>query len=270
LARSERAGAWYVALLGAAAAGALAVIYCLYGARREIVPSPAAAAIHGAPVGAAPRDSVAELGPPTGNAPPKKRYPKPGSFQKRLVEFYAGGGTADASNARSAFDAKPGKVIFNSAQLAALPDVNAPGYQNVGFGLLSAFKFDLAPEVVDPTANPNQASVRTRTQIPAEIQALDNHRVAIRGFLLPLKMDSGLAIEFLLLRDQSICCFGTIPRINEWISVRVTGKGAKPVMDQPITVLGTLHVGEVRENGYLVGLYQMDADQVLGVNSNPH
>ena len=34
-------------------------------------------------------------------------------------------------------------------------------------------------------------------------------------------------------------------------------------MDQPITVMGRLHVGEIREQGYLVGLYQLDAEQVL-------
>ena len=41
-------------------------------------------------------------------------------------------------------------------------------------------------------------------------------------------------------------------------------KGVKPMMDQPVTLYGTLHVGEMRENGYLVGIYSMDAEKMIG------
>jgi hypothetical protein len=34
-------------------------------------------------------------------------------------------------------------------------------------------------------------------------------------------------------------------------------------MDQPITVLGKLHVGDIRENGYLVSIYRMEAEKVI-------
>ncbi len=117
--------------------------------------------------------------------------------------------------------------------------------------------------MADGTANPALASALTEAQIPATIKAFDNKTVAIRGFLLPLKMDEGLAIEFLLMRDQNLCCFGAVPKINEWIHVR-TEKGVKPVMDQPITVLGRLRVGEIRENGCLTGLFQLEAEKIYG------
>ena len=42
------------------------------------------------------------------------------------------------------------------------------------------------------------------------------------------------------------------------------GKGVKPVMDQAITMQGTLKVGAIRENGYLVGIYQMDGEKMDG------
>ena len=74
--------------------------------------------------------------------------------------------------------------------------------------------------------------------------------------------------ELLIMRDQSMCCYGTVPRINEWVSVRMTSKGVKPVMDQAVTLQGTLKVGAIRENGYLVGIYQMDGEKMdspLGV-----
>jgi hypothetical protein len=35
-------------------------------------------------------------------------------------------------------------------------------------------------------------------------------------------------------------------------------------MDVPITIFGTLKVGEVLENGYLVGIYVLDGDRLGG------
>jgi len=36
------------------------------------------------------------------------------------------------------------------------------------------------------------------------------------------------------------------------------------VLDVPITFFGTLRVGEVLENGYLVGIYEMDGERLGG------
>jgi hypothetical protein len=93
---------------------------------------------------------------------------------------------------------------------------------------------------------------------------LDGKKVVIQGFLLPVKMDDGLAVEFLLMRNQSMCCYGVPPKINEWISVKMTGKGVKAVMDQPIAVVGTLHVGPALENGLLTGIYDLDGEKIIG------
>ncbi len=81
--------------------------------------------------------------------------------------------------------------------------------------------------------------------------------------MLPLKVEDGKITEFLVLRDQSACCFGAVPKINEWINVRMPkGKGVKPVMDVRITFFGVLKVGEVLESGYLVGIYEMDGHKL--------
>ena len=79
------------------------------------------------------------------------------------------------------------------------------------------------------------------------------------------RREDGKITELLILRDQSMCCYGAVPKINEWVSVRMPeGKGVKPVMDVPITIFGTLKVGEVLENGYLVGIYEMDGHRLGG------
>jgi hypothetical protein len=61
-----------------------------------------------------------------------------------------------------------------------------------------------------------------------------------------------------------MCCFGVPPSINEWIHVRVSGPAIKCIMDTPVTILGTLHVGEYRENRTMLGIYRLDAEKLEG------
>jgi hypothetical protein len=102
-------------------------------------------------------------------------------------------------------------------------------------------------------------------QIPAKIKALDQAKVAVTGFMLPTKMDKGLVKEFLLVKDAMMCCYGAMPKVNEWIVVKMNGAGVKPLMDIPITFEGRLKVGEMFENGYLTGLYLLEGDRLVGV-----
>lgn len=131
----------------------------------------------------------------------------------------------------------------------------------VGFDKLASFTY----EMPDDLGNTNQINAaRPASQIPEAVRAFDRKSVALKGFMLPLKVEGGLVTELLIMRDQSMCCYGAVPKINEWVSVKMTGKGVKPIMDQPITMFGTLHVGEIRENGYLVGIYQLDGEKMAG------
>lgn len=136
------------------------------------------------------------------------------------------------------------------------------GYKVVGFAELSDFKFEV-PD--DPATDPKAKAILEKNVIPKEVRALDKKKIAIKGYMLPLRVEEGLITEFLVLRDQSACCFGAVPKINEWISVRMPeGKGVKPVMDVPIYFFGKFKVGEVLENDYLVGIYEMDGDKIGG------
>jgi hypothetical protein len=142
------------------------------------------------------------------------------------------------------------------------PSPSAPDNQtSVGFDKLSAFKYEV-PE--DSPDSPFAKGTDPDTQIPESVKAYSGKRISLKGFMLPLKVEQGLVTELLIMRDQSMCCFGTVPRINEWVSVKMTGKGVKPIMDQAVTMIGTLKVGAIRENGYLVGIYQMDGERMDG------
>ena len=134
------------------------------------------------------------------------------------------------------------------------------GYKGVTFEKLASFAYEVP---LDPVTNKVEL-VRLNAQIPESIKSLDKKSVAIRGFMLPLKVENGLVTELLVMRDQSMCCFGTVPKINEWISIRMAGEGVQPIMDQAITLMGQLKVGEVLENDYLVGIYEMDGEKMIG------
>ena len=162
--------------------------------------------------------------------------------------------SSNASNAPTATNA------------AAAPVAKKIGaYDVVGFDKLAAYNFEVSDELLLPATNSAAMAQRVDSQIPATIKAFNNKPVALTGFMLPLKVEGGLVTELLIMRDQSMCCYGVQPKINEWVSVKMGKAGVKPVMDQPVTLFGKLQVGEMRENGYLVGIYAMDGEKMEAV-----
>jgi hypothetical protein len=138
----------------------------------------------------------------------------------------------------------------------------APGYLDVGFEKLSGYAFEVSDDLLAPTTNSPAATAKVEAQIPKTVKELDQKPVALTGFMLPLRVEGGLVTEMLIMKDQSMCCYGVQPKINEWVSVRMVKNGVKPVMDQPVKLYGKLRVGEMRENGYLVGIYALDGERM--------
>ena len=141
-----------------------------------------------------------------------------------------------------------------------------PGFLPVSFEKLASFNYEMPEDLSAAVAD--EEGVVYKEQIPEAIHALNQKAISLKGFMLPLKVEQGLVTEMLIMRDQSMCCYGTVPKINEWVSVRMAEEGVKPVMDEPVTIHGTLKVGEVLENGYLVGIYEMDGQQMTS-DRNP-
>ena len=131
----------------------------------------------------------------------------------------------------------------------------AGGHMLISFAKLANYRY-IYPDVEDP--NPPE------DQIPEAVQKLDGEKVAIRGFIQPMSQKDGKLTEFLLMRDQSYCCFGVWPGMNEWIHVTLKeGETAPMVLDLPTTVFGTLEVGEVYEKGVLMSIYRMRFDKLI-------
>lgn len=171
-------------------------------------------------------------------------------------------GAADQRPAEPATADRAPQTEPLAAPVAASAAQGPAGYRSIGFEKLSAFPFDVTYQMLDDKKDARSASADTLRQIPDEVKALNDHKVSVKGFMLPTTLEHGRATEFLILRNQSMCCYGIPPKITEWVNVRTAGKGIKPIMDQPVTVCGTFHVGDVRENGELVGIYRLDAEKL--------
>ena len=135
-------------------------------------------------------------------------------------------------------------------------------YQSLTFNMLISYPFSEPnwAKMEDPAYI---ASLNLDEQISPEIQAMDGKKVEIQGFMLPLDMSEGNLRTFMLLKDQMACCFGNIPRLNEWVYVRVPKKKQISVhQDVPITLFGTLRVGAKFEREVLTGIYHLELDQI--------
>lgn len=128
-------------------------------------------------------------------------------------------------------------------------------HEDLTFDKLASYKYEIHERV---------EGVPPVEQIPASVRELGGRKIAIKGFMLPYRNDGENVTEFILLRNQGLCCFGTVPRMNEWIHVKMApGKGAPYSIDIPITVFGTLAVGEEYEKNVLMSLYRMEATAVI-------
>jgi hypothetical protein len=178
----------------------------------------------------------------------------------------AGGGAVRGEVIGSSFDgpAAVPSAASNpaSTNLSAATPATSGSKDTAGFDKLAGFPFKVTDDMIIGTGDALANSRDINTQIPPSVKALDEKEVSITGFMLPTKVDDGKATEFLLLKNQSMCCYGLTPNLNEYVSVRLNGHGVKPIMDRLITVSGKLHVGEMRQSRLLVGLYQLDGEKV--------
>ena len=98
---------------------------------------------------------------------------------------------------------------------------------------------------------------------PVSIQKLDGRGVAIKGFMIPITVDGEDVTEFLLVRSRMFCCFGIMPKMNEWLHIKMAkGRTSPYAVDIPITVFGRMDVGEIIENGVVMSIYRMEGEEV--------
>lgn len=138
------------------------------------------------------------------------------------------------------------------------------GYLKLGFDQLSSYVF--TPPAFDPAADPKAKPPTGEEQIPPIVKSWHGKKAAVTGFMVPVRMEKGLVVEFLLMRNTLACCFGIVPNMNEWVIVKMK-QGVAPLMDVPVLLYGQLKVGALFENGYLTGLYELEAERMIEVES---
>jgi len=96
--------------------------------------------------------------------------------------------------------------------------------------------------------------------LPKEVTDLDEKIVTISGFMQREIPGSGPVDTFLLIND-ACGCNGT-PKMHEIVFCTLPAGVTMEIKAGVVHVAGKLYVGEEKEDGVVVMLYQMDADVV--------
>ena len=97
-------------------------------------------------------------------------------------------------------------------------------------------------------------------KLPKEVTDLDEKVVEIRGFMQRETPGSEPVNSFLLIND-ACGCNGT-PKLNEIVFCTLPDGVTTEVKPGVVTVTGKMYVGEEKEDGVVIMIYQLDADTV--------
>ena len=145
-------------------------------------------------------------------------------------------------------------------------------YQSISFDILADYDFGTLDWSGGSQSNQFIAN-QIEQIIPESIKALDNQQISVTGFVLPIETDGKRIDSFLLLRDLQMCCYGTLPELNEWIYVEVPNhlEAKNLISDTPIKVRGTLQVEPRFKDDFLLSIYSLtfsNADALLNANES--
>jgi hypothetical protein len=193
-------------------------------------------------------------------------FKKIGWFGPRLAVIVAAGWLISSSptsgqGASGGLPTLPKPIDLKSAPVTVYPLVQ--DHSLLTWDTLAHFAYD-APDI-DEEIDPKLRLKKKRYPIPGFIKRLNGAPIAVTGFMIPLETDEKeqRATSFILARSQASCCYGIIPKMNEWMFVQMAkGKTAEAIMDVPVTVFGVLDVGEKKEKDQGWSLYRMVSDKV--------
>lgn len=129
-----------------------------------------------------------------------------------------------------------------ASQLAALDETRGDQNQKViTFSKLSLARADYGLLLDHLYPDPAREGVLPPFEFPEAVAALAGTEVELLGYMLPTEYKDARVLEFMLVRDTGSCCFGGIPRPDEFALVTVTPKdGFEYFPYLPIVVTGRL------------------------------
>jgi len=144
---------------------------------------------------------------------------------------------------------------------AAARSIPAPqvvgGFLKLDFYWLSSFDYIRPDRDAAPGLGGQPAT--GEGQIPEAIMKWDGAKAILTGFMVPIDFRDGRTTRFLLMANLMLCCYGTVPKLNDWVLVRLS-RGAEVVQDRLLSFRGTFHVGAQVEDGIITAVYTLDAD----------
>ena len=97
--------------------------------------------------------------------------------------------------------------------------------------------------------------------VPDDVTALSGTTVQLTGYMIPIDETSKVS-KFVLVPDLFACCFGQPPQLQHTaVVVCPPGKAVSYFADE-ITVTGELTVAEVRDEGYVMHLFEVKAASI--------
>lgn len=98
---------------------------------------------------------------------------------------------------------------------------------------------------------------------PSWLKALDGRKVRVRGFMYPTFQATGID-QFVLARDNQICCFGRNPKVYDLVSVQMKERETTDyIQNRPFDVIGTFRIDLIAEGGKPMGLYWLEDSIVI-------
>ncbi len=164
-------------------------------------------------------------------------------------------------------EAKPTMPEVNPARLKAAqsahpqPESGGSGVPSVSFELLGGFPYELT----DGPGEGQDAAEWARdldAQFPKEVMQYRDQEVELLGYIIPIDFKDGKVISFVLVSSPMACCFGVVPKINEWVHVKISEGISSLLVDIPLKVRGNLRIGADIQDGAVLSIYRMDATSV--------
>lgn len=149
------------------------------------------------------------------------------------------------SKSNSAAVVFAGLAIFGVAVFHASLDVSSLGYRQVVNGELNEQVVDI--EVNQLAVSPGRATLFSRTKIPQAVRMLENRRVRVRGYMLPLDKNdpSKLILNFEIEEEVAEAYFRTNSAevfMPFYIPVNVRNEFNTESGREPFVVEGTLRI----------------------------
>lgn len=120
-----------------------------------------------------------------------------------------------------------------------------------------SLEFDPGPEWAG-----KHVTAKDPVKLPDKILALDGKRVRITGFLVPVSNVGGQIREFFITSSQTSCCFGTAPRIFDFILAKMPVGPDISYVGEPTVFEGVLHVQKPPAGDEWTPIFTMDCTDV--------